>query len=703
MISIFENAKTTKPTRNMQEMAFFDSVKNGEWQIEVLHYRQTKDQELKKKIPAVTASGVFFQRAANGIVTHSNLICIDVDAKDQITQINVDALKSDAFVYVLHKSVGGEGYALYFKIDGNRHVDAFLGIEKYLFENYTIVIDKSCKDVSRLRFVSYDPELFINENAKVFKKYLPKKEAKIQEQKIIVVRSDFDDMVNQAAGMNLFEDYQDYIELAFALVSEFQESGRKYFHILCQNSTKYDEQKANQHYDIALRRNGTGITIRSLYHKFKEAGIKLTSEKTEQIKKIAQLANDPAKELSLRGIIDSEGLADKFKPQSTGETKIDMIVELIKINKVIFNEVYRNYEFNGELMTDRVLANFITQVWTKIDENITKDKIFNLIQDKTITPSYHPIHKWFMDNSHLKPDNEFKKLLECFEVKSEMLVGDEIKNVVDYLEIYLKKWLLGIIASAFGTYSLLILVLIGEQRTDKSRFFRNLLPEKLRQFYAESPLDEGKDSEILMCKKLLILDDEFSGKSKKDATKLKRLSSQQTFSIRMPYGRVSEDLQRLAVLCGTSNEPEIINDPTGNRRIIPVNLKNFDFEKYMKIDKDKLFIELYNEWKNDKEAWFLTGREIELLNETTIKNTEVMSEEELIQKYFFQDEGGIMTNSDVHFYLLSMHSQLKTNSKRIGQALKKLGHEPRLKRLNGEIVRAYNLKERFNATHKEIL
>src|SRR5690606_8018810 len=112
-----------------------------------------------------------------------------------------------------------------------------------------------------------------------------------------------------------------------------------------------------------------------------------------------------------------------------------------------------------------------------------------------------------------------------------------------------------------------------------------------RRYYAESNLDEGKDSEILMCKKLIIVDDEFGGKSKKDATKLKRLSSQQTFSIRAPYGRITEDLNRLAVLGGTSNDSEVINDPTGHRRIIPIILLSFDIEKYKSIDKTKLFIE----------------------------------------------------------------------------------------------------------------
>ena len=46
-----------------------------------------------------------------------------------------------------------------------------------------------------------------------------------------------------------------------------------------------------------------------------------------------------------------------------------------------------------------------------------------------------------------------------------------------YLDIYLKKWLLGLIGSAFGTYSLMILVIAGEQGIKKTEFFRNLLPK----------------------------------------------------------------------------------------------------------------------------------------------------------------------------------------------------------------------------------
>ena len=57
-----------------------------------------------------------------------------------------------------------------------------------------------------------------------------------------------------------------------------------------------------------------------------------------------------------------------------------------------------------------------------------------------------------------------------------------------------------------------------------------MLPKELRSYYAESKLDAGKDDEILMTQKLLIMDDEMGGKSKKEVKRLKELTSKQTYS-----------------------------------------------------------------------------------------------------------------------------------------------------------------------------
>lgn len=690
MVSIFKHAKDPNSERNLSVESFFDGIKNGQWQDEILDYRTGKRK--KETLHAVTASGVFKERKATSLLKHSGLICIDVDSKDQICEIDIETLKSDQFVYCVHRSAGGFGFAVYVKIDSERHLDAFLGLEEYFFVNYSIVVDKSCKDVSRLRFISYDPELVLNEKSKVFKKYLKKKEVERKNYKPFVIKSDFDDMVSQASSMNLFDDYSDYIKLAFALASEFGANGETYFHALCRSSSKYDEVKATKHYQKACARKETGVSIATVYWKFKDAGISLTSEKTETIKSVIKLSENPKETLKELGIEDNDNIIENLKQGAKEKTELDEIIDLIKLQKIKFNEITRNFEMKGVEMTDRHLAQFYSLVWHKIDESISKDKVWTLIQSKENTPSFNPIHDFFLNNQNVIPDNEFEKLKSCFTIDAQVFKDDQFWNIEDYLDVYLKKWLLGIIGSSFGTYSLMILVLVGEQGVRKTEFFRNLLPKELRKYYAESNLDEGKDSEILMCKKLLIVDDEFGGKSKKDATKLKRLSSQQTFSIRAPYGRITEDLNRLAVLGGTSNDSEVINDPTGNRRIIPINLLAFDIEKFKAIDKTKLFIELYNEWKNDPKGWFLEKGEIDFLNQSTLKNTEVWQEEDLITRYCKFDQYNYMTSTDVKLGLEKHFPSLRTNTKRIGQALKKAGIEQEMKKINGKLMRVYRLQ-----------
>jgi predicted P-loop ATPase len=695
MISLYEKKEQKSPSENVSIDWYIEAIKNGKWQDDVLAVRTGKMK--KDSVPVVTLSGVFKGSKSNdALVEHSGYICIDVDAKDQITQISKEVLTSDPYAYCVHDSVSGNGgFVVIVKIDPAKHEDAFLGLEKYFFTNYSIVIDQSCKNVSRLRYISFDPDLKHNPKAKIFKQYLKKIEKRNVQLKRIVVKNDFDQMVNQASGMNLFDDYNDYIKCAFALANEFGEMGRSYFHALCQSSDKYNYDRAEKDYDKAVARNKTGITIASLYYIFAQNGIALKSEETQIIENVVKLSDNPEKVLKEKGITADPDLVKKLQEKENRERcELDDVIDMIKLEKIRFNEITRNFEFNGVEMNDRILAEFYTKVWLKIDDSISKDKIFTLIQNRNNTESYNPIHDWFERNKNLVTNNEFQKLKNCFEINHTIHYENNSGIVIkdEYLDMFLKKWLIGLIASAYGTYSLMILVLNGEQGTNKTKFFRNLLPEDLRGFYAESNLDEGKDSEILMTKKWLIVDDEFGGKSKKDATKLKRLSSQQTFSIRMPYGRVSEDLLRLAVLGGTSNDYEVINDPTGNRRVIPINIVSFDVSAYEAIDKNKLFIELYKEWKSDPEGWFLSKHEIDILNRTTVENQDIMIEEELIMKSLEFNIYGVLTTSEITAGLMSRYTGVRTNPKRVGMALKKLGFEQKIKKIKGKTTRVYELQ-----------
>ena len=194
------------------------------------------------------------------------------------------------------------------------------------------------------------------------------------------------------------------------------------------------------------------------------------------------------------------------------------------------------------------------------------------------------------------------------------------------------------------------------------------------------------------------MDDEFGGKSKQDAKRLKELSSKQWFNLRRPFGRTSEDLRRLAVLCGTSNDDEVINDPTGNRRIIPVNIIDIDTEKMDEINKIDLFIELYHEWREIGDSWMLSKEDIEILNNCTTLNEQPSAEEEMILKYFVPTTtlGGnaiCLTNTEIKGYINEKNPHIQINPYKLGLSLKKLGFFKTEKKIGGNKKLVYYLEQ----------
>ena len=80
------------------------------------------------------------------------------------------------------------------------------------------------------------------------------------------------------------------------------------------------------------------------------------------------------------------------------------------------------------------------------------------------------------------------------------------------------KWLVGVVAGVYGKPNPLVIVLIGAQNTGKTEWFRRLLPEQLANYYGELNHDSynKKDESLLFTEKLILLDDEFGNKSKKE-------------------------------------------------------------------------------------------------------------------------------------------------------------------------------------------
>ena len=191
-ISLFQNATNPVPIGEMPIKQALAAIKSGQWRREIELVRKIKAEkgeeeyrEKKKKLPALTFSGRFDRRRIDdpGFI-HSKIILCDIDKLNGNLPEIRKRIETDPHVAFNFISPSNNGLkpGVFFKgrlENDEDHKRCFDFVASYFRENYEVDLDPSCKDVSRLCFVSYDPELYMNQKATPFKVPMksPKKEA----------------------------------------------------------------------------------------------------------------------------------------------------------------------------------------------------------------------------------------------------------------------------------------------------------------------------------------------------------------------------------------------------------------------------------------------------------------------------------------------------------------------------------------------
>lgn len=234
----------------------------------ILDLRAETDESRKKAIklslPMATVSGWFSpSRKIEHLQRHSGFICLDIDEKDNpgrsIDEIRELLVSRDDVAYAA-LSVGGKGmFALLPLAWPDRHGEQFESLKIDFLEQYGIVLDKSCGDVTRLRALSYDDNPYINEAAKKYDgieiftpEYAQPRIATYDSTLKRVQR--FVDRIVQT-GTDLTTTYKDWYNIGAALAS-LGEDGRYFFHKVSSVHPEYKYHIADKKFNDLLRLKG---------------------------------------------------------------------------------------------------------------------------------------------------------------------------------------------------------------------------------------------------------------------------------------------------------------------------------------------------------------------------------------------------------------------------------------------------------------
>ncbi len=196
-------------------------------------------------------------------------------------------------------------------------------------------------------------------------------------------------------------------------------------------------------------------------------------------------------------------------------------------------------------------------VWDRdVDRYLGSDRI----------PIYNPIEDYLWSTGKWDGHDRIRELADCV----------PCMNGGCWRELFYR-WFLSMVAHWRGMDRMhgnsTVPVLIGAQGYRKSTFCRLILPPELRFAYTDS-LDfrSKRDAEMALGRFLLINLDEFDQISSNQQGFLKHLLQKPVLNLRKPYATSVQEVRRYASFIATSNHADLLNDPSGSRRFICIEV-----------------------------------------------------------------------------------------------------------------------------------
>lgn len=177
-VSVIDFGTSTDP-KPIDLIDALDPIREGQWRMAIGDIREKytkggRGEDGKKavarqklQLPGILFSGTFTYRSKSCLIQHSGLICCDLDNLGNQTASIKEAVTHDPCVLAAFLSPTGEGLKVVLRCDPLRkhEEETYPAAHIYMLERFGVDIDGSCSDVSRICYVSDDPDIYIADHA----------------------------------------------------------------------------------------------------------------------------------------------------------------------------------------------------------------------------------------------------------------------------------------------------------------------------------------------------------------------------------------------------------------------------------------------------------------------------------------------------------------------------------------------------------
>ena len=647
-VSYYKSCRGKKEDR-VSLFGLFSRIKHGDYKDLIDELRASRTKEEQSVIKSSRISAFTFSVNCNGnhskehINDYFGIIGLDYDNVTDPAELKQKVAVVDSTLAAFI-SPRGKGLKVFVKTNSiiKDHTKAFKLVDAYYKDITGIESDQSVKDLTRLCLVSYDSEIFINENSKVFD-------------------------VNEAVGLSATNSFN--LEYVFnSTMLGFYEGSRHNVLISCAgkaNRLGIDKDEVINYFksytDSTFNLDEVILSVEDIYHRYSHQfgttttpAVIFNTDEWLNYDFNSKTKNEFVLHNLSRDIAIHEHTGNVFKIS-------DGVIDFsCKLN---YSDFVMRLEDCGLKKSDSAFKRLIKS------ESIKKITSFNLFLQRVLG----------------NPWDGKDRILEV--LKAANLKGKFDQN----LDLF-TRWLCTVYSYAmrgidsdihYNEFSRVVLILYSQQRgVGKTTFFQKLgmLGEIKKKtgvngldIYTEFAGSLSKDDRelcLLMESKMIIQIDDIDNALINDNGTLRSIVSKNISDNRVLFTDTITYKDWRGVLCGSTNHKDLLRNKDENRYLIFESNGVMDFELLNSIDFIQLWSQIRHLCLKVNDLLTFDGEYLETVRKLSQEYVYTSVDDEVISDFLEFDPDGRMSFKEIEDYVDSCN--ININRSNLGTALKKL-------------------------------
>jgi hypothetical protein len=653
VISFYKGGITNRVPIRIPVGDYLLQVRDGSYKSEVSEIRAVNSKDTQRKLKSylpIVRYQSFKARAISdeSIEKFSGIIYLDFDAPD-IAKAGTtpELLKADLSqhecVLAAMLSCSGGGVCCLALAENIDSGDAYREAFRELADQFSVYceVDSQTINPSRANFVTFDPEIFINEKAVPYSRQAVQE----RESKAAALKRKYSEMANTAfrafnpteqdifhqlleycrlEGLQITKSYSDWVRMGFAIFKVFgnNEEALDLFHEFSRLSPEvYDVNETEKKFHNICSNSDNRVSVSALLRDAQKLGFKYDAEPgkvamrnlepVEYAQVVRNIKIGIPKEESLALYVEDPKketviwLYEKYKWQfnayrekvneKTGEVALRLVaLPLVMVTAYVHQHhkprwsIVNGYEvlFEGSYEICRTAhENMIRHHMAEHRIACSVADVASAIYQEGKYIKYEPLKDYFDTITTVFSPEEAKinakKFIQILEKHNRV---DTQKITMEQLENGLMVWGVYAVAQAMGEFGRVNDTLLGfvstTQGTGKTQFVNALKRpfEKINMAGdAREAYNLDRDGKRKMMKNFILFDDEDVGRNKQEVENIKKCLSLQDIEFVEKYDKQDTRGKRICSYVFSSNNPKFLKEKS-RRELIISFVENVDFD-----------------------------------------------------------------------------------------------------------------------------